>query len=173
MSLSRFHIALIASTALLACQPKSGESTTQVEETASLEPCDAKFQATRAYVTFAEPPHDDVFFLGPLAAEEVIKSLRTTACEPRSDLPEHRDLVAALRNGALMIATITYIGDLPNAAEVVVNEAKYGDPTAPDARSFALRLHRAQPLTMADTKEGAQPVIQPWRITGVSLRAKP
>jgi len=165
----RVPLILIASAVLAACQPKPEESTTPVEETS--QPCEARFQATKAYVSFAEPPHDDVFFLGPMAAEEIISSLRETGCSPRPDLPEHADLVGALRNGALMIATITYIGDLPNAAEVVVNEAKYGDATAPDARSFALRVHRAQPFTMADTKL-EQPASQPWRITGVSLRSK-
>jgi hypothetical protein len=171
----RVALAFSASMALFtsgACQPKSTDSTTPVDEAASLEPCEAKFQATKAYVTFAEPPHDDVFFLGPLAAEEVISSLRATGCDFRPDLPEHAMLVDALKRGALMIATITYIGDLPNSAEVVVNEAKLGYATAPDARSFALRLHRAVALTMADTQQGAQPVTQTWRISSISLRSQ-
>jgi len=164
-------IATLAWGLATACQPKAGsESTTPVDDTSSLGPCEPKFQATRAYVSFGNDPNRQAFDLGALAAEEIISSLRATGCEPRPDLPDHAAMVDALRNGALMVSAITFIGELPDAAEVVASEASFGDATAPDARSFALRVHRAHSFTPPEVQGAEEPIVATWRITGVSLR---
>lgn len=151
-----------------ACKPS--ESSTPVEEAhAPLAPCTAKFQATRAYVSFAIEPDASAFPLAALGAEEVISSLRATGCNPRPDLSEHAALVDALQKGALIVTAITFIAPMPDVAKVTVTEANYGDVTAPDARSFTIHLHRTKRFDHAAASDPDAQATEPWRITGIAL----
>lgn len=153
---------------LCACAPE--QSTTPVEEAqATQQPCVAKFQATRAYVSFAVQPDASAFPLAALGAEEIISSLRATGCDPRPDLREHAALVDALHNGALIVTAITFISGMPDAAKVTATEASYGDASAPDARAFTIHVHRAKRFDQAALADPDAQTVEAWRITSIAI----
>lgn len=177
----RTKLALIAA-ALIApgltyCKP-AAESEKPAPDTASggETACNAKIQARRAYASFKEPPGENSMGIAMLETEEILSSLRATACHPRLDLPAHAAMRDALETGALLVTEITFITPELDVAEVVASEASYGDAAAPDARSFSIRLRRARPAQVSSyTAEGepAQVVIESWRITGLDPRPAP
>jgi len=63
-----------------------------------------------------------------------------------------------------------------DVAEAVASEASYGDATAPEARSFLIRLRRAHPPQPSSyTAEGIpdEVPVERWHITGLDLRSAP
>lgn len=139
-------------------------------------PCEAKFQARRAYASFKDPPGENDMAVAMLETEEILSSLRASACAPRTDLPVHASLLDALANGALIVTAITFITPELDVAEAVASEATYGDATAPDARSFLIRMRRARPAQATSyTAEGVpdQVPAERWSITGLDLRPAP
>jgi hypothetical protein len=136
-------------------------------------PCAAKFQARRAYASFKEPPGENDMAIAMLETEEILSSLRAAACRPRPDLPVHGSMLDALEGGALIVTAITFITPELDVAEAVASEASYGDATAPEARSFLIRVRRAQRAQPTSyTAEGVPDEVPPqsWHITGLDLR---
>jgi hypothetical protein len=139
----------------------------------SEQPCQAKFQARRAYASFQHPLGDHALGIAALGTEEVLGSLRQTGCAPRPDLPMHAAMVDALGNGALIVTAIKFITPELDVVEVIASEASYGDAAAPEARSFSIRLRRAHPARPSSyTAEGVsdEVEVEAWHITGLDLR---
>ena len=169
--------AALLSIAVVDCAPASESEEPEPAATAGGEaPCQAKIQARRAYASFKEPPGEHAMGIAMLETEEILSSLRATACHPRPDLPMHASMRDALETGALLVTEITFITPELDVAEVVASEASYGDAAAPNTRSFSIRLRRARPAQVTSyTAEGepAQVVIETWRITGLDPRSAP
>jgi hypothetical protein len=163
----------LAAAGMLECKP-AGESEPAAEPTTGSEQaCEAKFQARRAYASFKVPVGDNSMGIAALETEEILSSLRETGCVPRRDLAAHAEMVDALQNGALLVTAITFITPELDVAEVIASEASYGDATAPEARSFSIRLRRAHPAAPTSyTAEGVpdEVPIEKWHITGLDLR---
>jgi hypothetical protein len=154
-------------------QPEPGADVSSGATSGSEQPCQAKFQARRAYASFQEPPGEHAMAIAALETEEILASLRQTGCAPRSDLPMHAAMVDALGNGALIVTGITFITPELDVVEVIASEASYGDAAAPEARSFSIRLRRARPAQPSSyTAEGVpdEVPVEAWHITGLDLR---
>lgn len=167
-------VALVALGLSQCTPPAEPESAEPASATSGSEqPCQAKFQARRAYASFKEPPGEHSMAIAALETEEILSSLRRTGCVPRGDLPTHATMVDALGQGALLVTAITFLTPELDVAEVIASEASYGDATAPAARSFSIRVRRARPAQPSSyTAEGApdQVPIEAWHITGLDLR---
>lgn len=167
-------VLVIAALALVHCAKPAAPETTTVEESSGADTaCEAKFQARRAYASFKDPPGESSMAIAALQTEEILSSLRNTACYRRRDLPAQPELIDALGTGALLVTAITFLTPELDVAEVVASEPTHGDATAPDARSFSIRLRRARPAQPTSyTAEGIpdEIPIETWQITGLDLR---
>lgn len=171
----RHKLALIvAAVALAHCAKPAEPETTPAAASSGADPaCEAKFQARRAYASFKDPPGENSMVIAALQTEEILSSLRNTACYPRRDLATQPELLDALGTGALIVTAITFLTPELDVAEVVASEPTYGDATAPDARSFSIRLRRARPAQPTSyTAEGIpdEVPVETWQITGLDRR---
>lgn len=166
----------LAGLCLVDCaRPAEPGTTAAAAEPGPLPACEAKFQARRAYASFKEPPGEHSLGIAALETEEIIGSLRKTGCHPRADLPAHVQLLDALDTGALLVTAITFLTPELDVAEVIANEASYGDASAPDARSFSIRVRRARPAQPTSyTADGVpdEVPVESWHITGLDLRLR-
>lgn len=163
----------LAAAGMLECKPAAESEPAADATSGSEQACEAKFQARRAYASFKEPAGENSMAIAALETEEILGSLRETGCVPRRDLAAHATMVDALNNGALLVTAITFITPELDVAEVIASEASFGDATAPDARSFSIRLRRAQPAAPTSyTAEGVpdEVPVEKWHITGLDLR---
>jgi hypothetical protein len=165
---------IIAAVALVNCaKPAEPETTAAAAATAADPACEAKFQARRAYASFKDPPGEHSMGIAALQTEEILSSLRVTACQPRRDLAVHPAMLDALATGALIVTAITFLTPELDVAEVVASEPTFGDATAPEARSFSIRVRRARPAQPTSyTAEGVpdEVPVEAWHITGLDLR---
>jgi hypothetical protein len=166
--------AIIAAVALVHCaKPAEPETTPAAASSGVNAACEAKFQARRAYASFKEPPGENSMAIAALQTEEILSSLRNTACYSRRDLPTQPELLDALQTGALIVTAITFLTPELDVVEVVASEPTFGDATAPDARSFSIRLRRARPAQPTSyTAEGIpdEVPVETWQITGLDRR---
>jgi hypothetical protein len=165
---------IIAAVALVNCaKPAEPETTPAAASTAADPACEAKFQARRAYASFKDPQGEHSMGIAALQTEEILSSLRDTACQPRRDLAVHPAMLEALETGALIVTAITFLTPELDVAEVVASEPTFGDATAPEARSFSIRVRRARPAQPTSyTAEGVpdEVPVEAWHITGLDLR---